>query len=70
MAAERGSYIIELGHAIDSGRLESAGSDFYRKPYAGTTAEPKITDAEKDKKIRHPHKSEDDLIDNLINSIL
>ena len=70
MATERGSFLIEVGHLIDSGRVQTAGSDFYRKPYAGTTAEPKITDAEKDKKIRHPHKSEDDLIDDLINSIL
>lgn len=70
MAAERGSNLIEVGHLIDSGRVETAGSDFYRKPYAGTSAEPKITDAEKDKAIRHQHKSEDDLIDDLMNSIL
>jgi hypothetical protein len=70
MATERGSFLIEVGHLIDPGRVQTAGSDFYRKPYAGTSAEPKITDAEKDKEIRHPHKSEDDLIDDLINSIL
>ena len=70
MANESGSFLIEVGHLIDSGRVETAGSDFYRKPYAGTSAEPKITDAEKERKIRHPHKSEDDLIDDLINSIL
>lgn len=70
MAAERGSFLTEVGHLIDSGRVETAGSDFYRKPYAGTSAEPKITDDEKDKGIRHQHKSEDDLIDDLINSIL
>ena len=70
MAAERGSFLIEVGHLIDSGRVETAGSDFYRKPYAGTSAEPKITDAEKDREIRHKHKSEDDLIDDLMNSIL
>ena len=70
MAGERGSFLIEVGHLIDSGRIKPSGQEFYRKPYAGTTAEPKITDAEKEKKIRHPHKSEDDLIDDLIDSIL
>ena len=70
MIPERGSNIIELGHAIDSGRLESAGSDFYRKPYAGTSAAPKITDAETCRSQRHPEIKEDELIDNLMNSIL
>lgn len=66
----KGSVVKDIGALVDFGKVQPAGSDFYRKPYAGTSAAPKVTDLEKIRDDRVPENREDILIDSLVNKIL
>lgn len=44
----RHEIVNDLGYKLDTGRIGKPGEYFYRKPYSGTGAEPKVTDQKKE----------------------
>lgn len=48
----RHEIVNELGHKLDTGKINKPGEYFYRKPYSGTSAAPKVTNQQKEHEKR------------------
>ena len=55
---KRHELVNEIGYSLDVGRLGKPGEYFYRKPYSGTCAAPKITDQQREHEKRQQFESD------------